>query len=129
MVEKKTEEESISVLLVHYDPLRNILDKLIEQSIGYKDLEQFRDSDSALSQEYGSQIISFQDEMNNQGNRFNLDVVDMANQAELIVCCWGEFMESPYREKHVFQGNSRGKVFVDDSPQGYFQTQASSSYS
>ncbi len=36
-------------------------------------------------------------------------------------------MESPYREKHIFQGTSRGKVFIT-SQENYFQCQDSSTY-
>ena len=126
---EKSNEEPISVLLVHYDPLKKVRDALVEQSIGYQDLEQFRHPNSILNQKYGDQIVTFQSEMLELGERFDLNVLEMANQAELIVCCWGEFMEAPYQDKHIFQGNSRSKVFVDDSLDGYFQTQASSSYS
>jgi hypothetical protein len=126
---EKSNEEPISVLLVHYDPLKELWDSLAESSIRYQDLEQFRDPDSILNRGYGNQIVTFQSEMLKLGERFDLNVLEMVDQTELIVCCWGEFMEAPYQNKHIFQGNSRGKVFVTDSSDGYFQTQASSSYS
>jgi hydrogenase maturation factor len=58
-----------------------------------------------------------------------LSVLEIADQAELIVCCYGEFMETPYQEKHIFQGNSRGKVFVNGRSKGVFETQSTHSYS
>jgi len=126
---KKGNQGPVSVLLVHYDPLKKVWDELAAQSIRYQDLEEFRDPNSILNQKYGDQIVTFQNEMIELGERFDLNVLEMADKAELIVCCWGEFMEAPYQEKHVFQGISRSRVFVDDSSEGYFQTQSTSSYS
>jgi hypothetical protein len=102
---------------------------LAVQSIGYQDLEQFRDPNSILNQKYGDQTVTFQSEVIELGERFDLNVLEMADKAEFIICCWGEFMVAPYQEKHIFQDNSRSRVFVVDSSEGHFQTQAPSSYS
>lgn len=116
-------EQPISILLVHYNPLIYIK----ENSVSDSQLKQFRDDYSVLSQKYKKQIVTFQSAMEQLGNHFNQDVLSKANSADVIVCCYGEFMESPYREKHIFQGKSRGTVFIR-TPLDYFQCQASSTY-
>jgi hypothetical protein len=121
--------EPISVLLVHYNPLKKVWNALAEKPIPFSDLEQFRAPNSILSREYGDQILTFHSEMLELERRFGLSVLEIADQAELIVCCYGEFMETPYQEKHIFQGNSRGKVFVNGRSKGVFETQSTHSYS
>lgn len=120
--------EPISILLVHYDPLRHVWEKLEENSVICSDLEQFQDNNSILSEKYKKQIVSFQKEMEELGKNINQDLLDKANKADVIVCCYGEFMESPYREKHIFQGISRGKVRIYNDIPAYFQCQASHNY-
>ncbi|MTJ52658.1 hypothetical protein FJR38_08290 [Anabaena sp. UHCC 0253] len=119
--------QAISILLVHYNPLLYVSENLHQDSVKYSELEQFQDDNSVLSQKYKGQIVTFENEMKQLGNHFNQDVLNKANEADVIVCCYGEFMESPYREKHIFQGTSRGKVFIAPL-KDYFQCQASSSY-
>jgi hypothetical protein len=124
----KLNHEKISIFLTHYNPLRNIKSILLDNSINYTDLDSFHDSSSNLSQEYTNQLVSFQSEMNELGEMFSKNVIAMVNQADLIICCYGDFMESPYRDKHIFQGMSRGKVYVDTSPDGHLRVQGSLYY-
>lgn len=99
----------LSILLVHYNPLRNI-----RESLGFSDkkMRQFLEEKRGLPTEYQEQIISFKEELRMLDDKFDLDTHKMADDANVIICCWGEFMESPYQEKHVFQGKSRGAVFI-----------------
>jgi hypothetical protein len=124
---KKQQDEPISILLVHYDPLRDIRNSLLDNSVPCRDFEQFRDPSSALSQQYQGQIVTFASEMQAQGNRFEQNLLDKVDKADMIVSCWGEFMESPYREKHIYQGKSRGKIIVYENTE-YFHCHATLSY-
>ena len=124
---RKQQGEPISILLVHYDPLRHIWNSLRDNSVQYPELEQFRNPSSTLSQQYQEQIVTFASEMQVQGNRFKQNLLDRVDKADIIACCWGEFMESPYREKHIFQGKSRGKVFIYEDTE-YFHCHATLSY-
>ena len=63
-----------------------------------------------------------ENQMKQLGNHFNQDVLNKANEAVVIVCCYGKFMQSPYREKHIFQGTSRSKVFIPQL-KDYFECQ------
>lgn len=97
------------ILLTHYNPLRKI-----RQSLSFSDsqIRQFLEENNGLPPQYEEQIISFEDELRMLSNHFNLDACKMANESDVIVCCWGEFMEFKYQKKHIFQGTSRGAVYI-----------------
>ncbi len=102
------QDKVLTILLTHYNPL-----KKVEQNLppGQK-LKDILEQHNGLPQQYQKYIITFQHEMQTLAQRFNLNINQWANDADLIICCWGEFMESPYQQKHIFQGQSFGKVFI-----------------
>jgi hypothetical protein len=102
------QDQVLTILLTHYNPLSQVRQKLPS---GQK-LENILQQHNDLPQQYQKDVITFQYEMQTLGQRFNLDINQWANNADLIICCWGEFMESPYQQKHIFQGQSFGKVFI-----------------
>ncbi len=105
------QNQILTILLTHYKPLRKV-----EQNLppGQK-LEELLQQHNALPQQYQKYIISFQQEMQTLSQHFNLNINQWANDADLIICCYGEFMESQYQHKHIFQGQSLGKVFIHNN--------------
>ncbi|HHP7232516.1 MAG TPA: hypothetical protein ACFCUY_16855 [Xenococcaceae cyanobacterium] len=101
----------LTILLTHYTPLSQVRQKLPP---GQK-LKDLLEQHNGLPQQYQKYIITFHQEMQTLGQRFNLNINQWANDADLIICCWGEFMESPYQQKHIFQGQSLGEVFIHDN--------------
>lgn len=100
----------LTILLTHYNPL-----KIIEQNLPSKQkLKDLLQQHNGLPQQYQKYIVTFQQEMQTLGQCFNLNINQWANDADLIICCWGEFMESLYQQKHIFQGQSFGEVFIHD---------------
>jgi hypothetical protein len=60
--------------------------------------------------------------MEEQGQKYGMDIINMEHQAELIICCWGEFMEEPYLNKHLFYGQSFGELWIYENEDN-FRTQ------
>lgn len=97
------------ILLTHYNPLRKVRQSL---SFSGSQIRQFLEENSGLPPQYEEQVISFEDELRMLSEHFDLDTFKMANESDVIVCCWGEFMECKYQKKHIFQGTSRGAVYI-----------------
>ena len=102
------QDQVLTILLTHYNPLSQVRQKL---PCGQK-LEDILEQHNSLPQQYQKYIITFQHEMQTLGQKFNLNINQWANNADLIICCWGEFMEFPYQQKHIFQDQSFGEVFI-----------------
>ena len=105
------QNQILTILLTHYKPLRQVKQNLPS---GQK-LEDLLQQHNGLPQQYKKYVITFQQQIQTLGQKFNLNINQWANDADLIICCWGEFMESPYQQKHIFQGQSLGKVFVHNT--------------
>jgi len=107
------------ILLTHYNPLRNIEKSL---SMTKKQMREYLQKNNGLPPQYQNQVILFKDELDTLNKQFGIDACKMANESDVIICCWGEFIESPYKKKHIFQGTSQGKVFIYPHPD-YAQVQ------
>jgi hypothetical protein len=122
--EPNSSSSDLLILLTHYNPLQNIKKSL---SMTEREMLNFLQKNNGLPSQYQSQIILFKDEIDTLSKQFGIDACKMADESDVIICCWGEFMESPYKEKHIFQGTSRGKVFIYSYPQ-YTQVQCTYSW-
>lgn len=104
----KKQDETITILLMHYNPLKKVEQQL---SPGQK-LKDLLLHNNGLPQEYRQDIKTFQEEIQEISIYFDLNLQEMVDKADMIVCCWGEFMEQPYQQKHIYQGKILGKVSV-----------------
>ena len=107
-------------LLIHYNPLKTVLERLFpNKPVSFK---KWPHENQGLPSEFKDEIKTFKQKMEEQGQKYGIDIINMERQAELIICCWGEFMEEPYLNKHLFYGQSFGELWIYEN-EDYFRTQ------
>lgn len=102
------QNKNLAILLIHYDPLK----KIKQQLPPGQRIKNLLELNKGLPEEYRKDIKTFKEEMQEVGTKLGIEIENMVDKSDLIVCCWGEFLERPYQQKHIYQGKSFGEVFI-----------------
>jgi hypothetical protein len=119
------------VFLLHYRPLENIM--ATQGIISVPEIQKWIVTSQGIPSTFQSQLISFHQELVRQGLGCNCNLLEIESQADIIVCCWPEFLEAPYKQKHVEAylplSPCKGSVFTHFNNPNYLMLQWFSSYS
>lgn len=118
-------DQIFTIVLLHYDPLKAVREELNLKSVSFNKWLQENDG---LPCEYVSKVQLFKDHLRFLSQKFDIDAERMVCEADIIVCCWGEFMECLYREKHLFKGNRCGLVYPKNYEREIFEVQSRPCY-
>jgi hypothetical protein len=102
------QNKNLAILLIHYDPFKKIKQQLPHGQL----IKNLLELNKGLPEQYWKDIKTFKEEMQEVGTKLGIEIENMGEKADLIVCCWGEFLERPYQQKHIYQGKSFGEVFI-----------------
>lgn len=118
------------VFLLHYKPLESIMAAL--GIIDVPEIQRWLVSNQGIPSTFQTLLISFYQELVRQGVVYNCNLLAIESQADIIVCCWPEYLDMPYKQKHIETylplSPGKGLIFTDFINPSYLRLQWARSY-